>query len=139
MKKSVLNVFLTSLLCLLFVIGCSGEKKINTANLKKNDVSSLVNIKTIEVKNKTIEEVLLQVLPVNLGIVPQCFVAKNGKIVYPSQTGKNISKESIELVEKQISFELPANSTLGDLADILSEKLGVKGEFAGNAYLIKLE
>ena len=137
MKKSIFTFFTGCMLCLFFSVGC-GRGSVDTTALKKNDTEVLVNKRAIRVKNLTIDGVLAKVLPAQVKIARQCYIEYNGQIVFPPNPGENIPKEAMELVQKRISFKLPANSTLGDLADILSEKLGKKGEFTGNAYLIKL-
>ena len=136
-KKFIFMVFATFTFCLFFSVGC-GKGSVDTTTLKKNNTEMLVNKRVIRVKNLTIDGVLAKVLPEQTKIARQCYIEYNGQIVFPPTPGENIPKEAIELVQKRISFKLPANSTLGDLADILSEKLGKKGEFTGNAYLIKL-
>ena len=139
MKKFIFMFFTVFVLCLFFGAGC-GQGSVDTSTLKKNDAEKVINKRSIRVKNLTIDGVLVKVLPDKLtNISRQCFIEQNGQIVYPPQPGGKLPKEAIELVQKRISFKLPANSTLGDLADILSEKLGKKGEFTGNAYLIKLK
>ena len=139
MKKSIFMFVVACMLCLFFSVGC-GKGGVDTSTLKKNDTEMLVNKKTVKVKNLIIDDALVKVLPNKLtNISRQCFIEQNGRVIYPPQPGAKLPKEAIELVEKRISFTLPANSTLGDLASILSEKLGIKGEFTGNAYLIKLK
>ena len=139
MKKSIFMFVVAGMLCLFFSVGC-GRGKVDTTTLKKNDTETLVNKRAVKVKNLTIDVALARVLPDTLNnISRQCFIEQNGRIIYPPQQGEKIPKEAIELSQKRISFKLPANSTLGDLANILSEKLGKKGEFTGNAYLIKLK
>ena len=137
MKKSIFNVFVVFILCLFFSVGC-GRKSVDIASLKKNDSEVLVNKKAIRIKNQTINRVLSRVLPYTLNISPECCIEQNGKIIFPPRPGESPTKEAMNVIQKQISFKLPANSTLGDLADILNEQLGKKGEFIDNVYLIRL-
>ena len=115
---------------IMFTISCGD-------GVKPVDSSIVVCTQDVKIDKQTIEEIFLNAISNKTNGNSQVIIKKGGTQVYPPVERK-IPKEVVKLLDKKVSFTIPAGSKFTDLVKILNEQFAVKGKVDGNDYVIDL-